>query len=266
METISVIIPCFNCCQTIERALLSIINQSRKPNEIIVIDDASNKIELIESILKNLEHECLEKKIDLIFVKLKKNSGPGVARNHGITISKGEYIFFLDSDDCWFQDKISDQIALSKKYKDINVFCHLLDGIPTSGFQFKNSKILFLTFNKLIFSNKVITSSVMIREGKDFLFPSNQRYAEDHSLWLEICFSGQKILLDNNIYGRTFRKDWCTDSHSSSLLKSETFELKNLMSYLGKNNTNNTLMIISIIFSLVKFIRRCIYKIFCVFR
>lgn len=89
---ISVIIPIYNSSRYINKCLKSLNNQNFKHSfEIIIIDDASsdNSIEIIKK--KKLKNVTI--------LRLKKNSGPSSARNIGIKNAKGEYIYFLDSDD-----------------------------------------------------------------------------------------------------------------------------------------------------------------------
>ncbi len=97
MTTISVIIPSYNSSPYIETNLLSVLNQTIQiPYEIIVIDDCStdDSIKKIESLIKYHPR----KEIVRILTQL-ENKGQSAARNWGIRESKGEYIYFLDSDD-----------------------------------------------------------------------------------------------------------------------------------------------------------------------
>jgi len=89
---ISVIIPIFNAEKYISDCLESIINQTLKDIEIILIDDGSN-----DKTAKIINKYAKKDKRIIIFRQ--KNKGAGAARNKGIQISRGEYISFIDSDD-----------------------------------------------------------------------------------------------------------------------------------------------------------------------
>lgn len=89
---ISIIVPMYNAFKTIERCLRSIMNQSFPDLEIIVIDDGS--VDESQTIVKELA-----KKDDRIRYFRQENGGVSSARNHGIEVSTGEYICFIDSDD-----------------------------------------------------------------------------------------------------------------------------------------------------------------------
>lgn len=108
-ELVSVIIPSYNREKTIIRAIDSVLNQTYKNIEVIVVDDCSsdNTITILKKKYNNISN--------VIIVQLKKNSGACVARNKGIDISKGKYIAFLDSDDFYYQDKIEKQIKAMKQ-------------------------------------------------------------------------------------------------------------------------------------------------------
>lgn len=95
---VSVVIPTYNRGYTIERAIRSVINQSYKNLEIIIIDDAStdNTREIISRINDNR----------IKYIAHNQRKGPSSARNTGIKTSCGEFISFLDSDDEYLPDKI----------------------------------------------------------------------------------------------------------------------------------------------------------------
>lgn len=92
---LSIIIPTFNRAELILKTLDSIVNQSYRKYEIVIIDDASkdNTREIID-IYKNNNFDN-----EIIYSCLDKNLGPNVAKNLGIKLSKGDYLIFLDSDD-----------------------------------------------------------------------------------------------------------------------------------------------------------------------
>ena len=93
----STILPVYNSRDTIERCIESIINQTYKKWELIIIDDGSTDDSL--KICKKYSS-----KDSRIKVHSQKNMGPGIARNNGIKFSKGDFISFLDSDDYYEND------------------------------------------------------------------------------------------------------------------------------------------------------------------
>ncbi len=92
---ISVIMPCYNAEEFVSEAINSVINQSYKNIELIIIDDGSsdNSYDICKKFL-------VQKDIK-ISLMMQENKGPYPARNHGLGHAKGKYISFLDADDYW---------------------------------------------------------------------------------------------------------------------------------------------------------------------
>ena len=97
---VSVIIPNYNYEKFIAATVESVLSQTYGNIEIIIIDDGS----------KDNSLEVLKQFGDKIRVIEQKNAGVSVARNHGVSLSTGEYIAFLDADDIWLPEKLERQI------------------------------------------------------------------------------------------------------------------------------------------------------------
>lgn len=118
MELVSVIIPTFNREKLIERSINSVLNQTYKNFELIVVDDCST--DNTENVVKKYNDERIH------YIKLEKNSGACKARNVGIENAKGEYIAFQDSDDVWHKDKLEVQLEQMKKNNAEVSFCNMM--------------------------------------------------------------------------------------------------------------------------------------------
>ena len=116
MSKISVVIPVYNTEKYLRKCLDSVINQTFKDIEIICVDDGStdNSLDILKEYQKN----------DSRFVILQQNHiGAGEARNKGLDIAKGKYIGFLDSDD-WFElDMLSQMYQRAEKFNADMVVC-----------------------------------------------------------------------------------------------------------------------------------------------
>ncbi len=110
---VSVIIPSYNRARTIERAVNSVLGQTWKALEVIVVDSEST----------DGTAEILAAYGDKIRVLRQKKEGPGAARNAGIKAAKGEIIAFLDSDDEWLPDKTERQVKLLEATASAGVTC-----------------------------------------------------------------------------------------------------------------------------------------------
>jgi len=99
---VSVIIPTFNRALTIDRAIMSVLNQTYPDFEIIVIDDGST--DNTKEKINNLSD------IRIKYINHPENKGAAAARNTAIKKAKGKYIAFLDSDDEWLPQKLKEQV------------------------------------------------------------------------------------------------------------------------------------------------------------
>ena len=100
---VSVIIPTYNRADLIGHTLESVINQSYRNLEIIVIDDGS--VDNTEEVVKAIGDSRIR------YIRHQTNCGGSTARNTGVEAARGEYIAFLDSDDIWVPNKIQLQLA-----------------------------------------------------------------------------------------------------------------------------------------------------------
>ena len=143
---VSVIIPVYNSEQYLRDCLDSLLNQTLKEIEIICVDDGSTDNSL--SILNNYS------KIDNRIIILKQeNKGGGIARNYGMSIAKGEYLFFLDSDDFFEENLLYETVkAADNTLADI-VICLFKRYNNTSGnYSDENFGFIKKNFRKFLFN------------------------------------------------------------------------------------------------------------------
>ncbi len=195
MSLVSVIIPYYRKKQYISRTLKSVINQSYKKLEIIIIYDDDNKEDL--KFIKQITLK--DKRIKLLVNK--KNLGAGLSRNKGIKKSRGEYIAFLDADDLWLKDKIKYQVKFMK-LREI-IFSHTSYSIINNQNMIisKRNAKNFLRLKDLIKSCDIGLSTVMIKKShlKTNKFP-NLKTKEDFVLWLKLLSKNVKIYgIDQNL-------------------------------------------------------------------
>ncbi len=102
--TISVIIPAFNAAAYIGATLQSVINQSRQPLEIIVVDDGSSD-----------DTVAIARSFCVHIISL-TNRGPSAARNTGVAAARGTYVALIDADDLWTPQKLEKQLAALQSF------------------------------------------------------------------------------------------------------------------------------------------------------
>ena len=190
---ISVIIPTYNQAQFIEEAVESVLGQSYRNLEIIVVDDGStdNTKDILRSYIE-------KKKIHYFY---QENSGVSSARNMGVRVSHGEYISFLDSDDFWAAEHLQQLLNAMWKYPMCSIafsatetFGDAKDATERSkAFKYSVSRCLSAAFDKkdngIWLSNKNLLQDLLERGfpfrcpasliKKDFFFKYNLFFDED---------------------------------------------------------------------------------------
>ncbi len=154
---ISVIMPLYNNEIYIVEAIQSVINQTYKDWELIIINDAStdNSKFIVQKFLEE------EKDNRIVFIDLKENKGVSFARNLGMKKAKGEYISFLDSDDLW------DKNFLNELYRKIKE---------------TNGKLVYSKFAYFYNGDNIKINKAVMREGKidKFIVKKKCRYETEY--------------------------------------------------------------------------------------
>lgn len=112
---ISIIIPLYNKADTIERTLRSVAKQTYRNFEVVVVDDGSEDggSEIVSRFTS----------IDAIRLVKQENAGVSAARNFGAQLANGKYVVFLDADDEYHPDFLTEQLTLINMFPECNVYC-----------------------------------------------------------------------------------------------------------------------------------------------
>lgn len=191
---ISCIIPCYNSQKYIAKTITSVLNQTVKPLEIILVDDKStdNTLQMLKKV-KSVNENLIK------VIELQENKGSSFARNYGVKIASGEYVLFMDSDDIADPKLLEKYVNRLETLNKSNLLFQLCysgyvqidqdDNIISSvikGFQCDPIEILGYQFVR----NSISTSGVIVHKDL-FLetggFNENLRYAEDWDLWLRLA-------------------------------------------------------------------------------
>ena len=227
---ISVIITYYKKKSFIKKTLKSIFDQTYKNFEVIFVfdDEDTNDIEYIKLLLVKFK----KKKI----IINKKNLGVAKSRNLAIRHSKGIYLAFIDADDVWKKNKLSNQLNFMEKNSHYFSFTSYVV-IDEKDKILKLKKVNFdATYNNLIKSNFIGLSTVMINKKMkvklNFPILTTQ---EDFGLWLKLARKGFKLKHLNQTL--SFWRDSKNSLSSSTLTKLKDafklyyiYEKKNLIS------------------------------------
>lgn len=113
---VSVIMPAFNRAYIIERAIQSVVNQTYRDWELIIIDDASE--DRTQEVVKEYMNS------NVVYFRNQKNLGANVSRNIGVAHAKGDLLAFLDSDNYWPEDKLEIQMEIMKRNQEKRCFLY----------------------------------------------------------------------------------------------------------------------------------------------
>ncbi len=186
MPKVSVVIPTYQAKDDVKKAINSVLNQTFRNYEVIVIDDGST----------DSTRQVLRSYGSRIRFFGEQHKGVSAARNRGIRASKGEYIAFLDSDDTWLPSKLALQVEILDTHPEIGfIFCDVAF--------MANEKILNATvfksrgkpysgsIYKQVISKNFISTSAMIVRKKCFdrvgLFDELLQVSEDHDMWIRLA-------------------------------------------------------------------------------
>lgn len=183
---VSVIMPAYNAQRFIEEAIRSVQKQTVEDWELLVIDDNSTDrtCEIVEQLAKEDPR--------IILLKNEHNVGPAQSRNHGLEVSCGKYVAFLDSDDFWYEKKLEKQLALAEKRRAGLVYSSY-DIVDEEGKPDRSALIVpkELSFEDLLKNNVIGCSTVLLSKRAALLhrFQLNF-YHEDYIMWLELLQEG----------------------------------------------------------------------------
>ena len=219
---ISVVIPAFNRVNTLARAIDSVLAQSYKVSEIIVVDDGSS----------DATSEVAKMYPEVLLLR-QNNMGVSTARNNGVMMASYEWVAFLDSDDTWHPKKLAFQVAHHKtnsnalvSYTD-EVWIRNEKECPVPKKFHKPQTVLFeksLDYCNIAPSSVLINKEYFERVGG---FDEQMEVCEDYDLWLRILKDTQINLVPQklvNKYGgaddQLSMKYWALDRwHIISLFK-----------------------------------------------
>ena len=254
---VSVVIPCFRCSATVERAVESVLSQTLRPGEIVLVDDASddNTVHVLERLVTRLKGD-----MHVTLVSLPTNLGAASARNAGWQAAHEKYVAFLDADATWFPKKLEIQYPFMEGHPEVALSGHLhvIGDHGRDALDDDKPGVVTLTFMDLLWRNRFITSSAMIRRSAPLRFKDGQRHMEDHRLWLDVAHANLGIARIELPLAVHYKLDFGAGGLSADLLEMEKAELDNYWSLFRRGAINFGMLAVVLPWSLLKFIRRLV--------
>ena len=199
---VSVIIPAYRAAQSIAATLDSVLAQTFKDYEIVVVNDGSPDSEDLE--------KALEPYRDRIIYLRQENQGSSAARNTGIRVAQGEYIAPLDADDMWAPEHLAAQLAVLEADPSIDMVyadARIIGDAPEAGRTVMelSPSAGAVTFERLVKRQctvhlcvSVCRRETLLRAG---LFDPALQRGEDIDMWLRIARQGGRIAYQRRVLG-----------------------------------------------------------------
>lgn len=225
---ISIVMPAYNAQKTITDSVNSVLAQTYQNWELIIIDDCSSDdvYMIIQEFSKTDDR--------IIPMQNEKNMGVSETRNRGIFQAKGEWIAFLDSDDCWHPEKLEKQVQVIQQRSDVSLIFTGSSFLDSKG---RKSKYLLkvpktISYRELLKQNIISCSSVLIKKElmKNYPMKMDEMH-EDYAVWLQILRDGYHVYgIDEPLLQyRLSEKSKSSDKREAAMMTYKVYQ------YIGLN-------------------------------
>ena len=238
---VSVVIPAYKSAEYLKESLQSIVNQTYRNLEILVLDDTPVD-DGAQDIIQKLNDSRIR------YIKSEKRLGLVRSINKGIRLSKGLYIARMDTDDIAHKERIERQVNYLLTHRDVGIVgssCYTVDShghlIGYISFPAQDAEIKA----KLLFNSAFVHSSVVIRRDLLMRFPYNESCSccEDYELWTRLAAETHFHNLDEKLVKYRLISQSAMSSQLQRLKKDNDYYLKhtailrmaydNILSYYG---------------------------------
>ena len=211
---VSVVIPAYRCAEYIVQGIESVLNQSFKDHEIIVVNDGTPDTAELEAVLVPYFGR----------IRYFKQTGKGAsgARNTGIRNAFGKYVAFLDGDDYWTPDHLAKNVSILEQNPELALaYCDCVlvkNGQPYSRVFLVQSQSSRVSFESLLLQSSTISTSSVVVSREAILaaggFDESLDRCEDFDMWLRLSFSGVRMAYhpDAEVYHRMHDVSLSADS------------------------------------------------------
>ncbi|MCI8782075.1 MAG: glycosyltransferase family 2 protein [Dorea sp.] len=235
---VSVVIPSYNRCDRIMRAVQSVLSQTYLNLEVIIVDDGSN--DNTDELVNSIDDDRVK------YIKLHSNGGACHARNVGISESKGDYIAFQDSDDFWHPDKLEKQVktliktgadvlgcSYEQYLEDGRVFVKTVPNDIESGF----CKVDQVAGNALFGTPTIIAKADIIKAN---LFDESLPRFQDFELILRLIQKNRIYFLNDSLVDAYVQNNSITQNYAK-LIQAEEIILSKHAEVIEKYSSQKAL-------------------------
>lgn len=256
--SISVVIPAYNCENSIIRCLNSVFNQTRLNliKEVIIVNDGSQ--DNTDKIIKNIK----KPPVNLQIIN-QENRGVSCARNIGINQASGEWIAFLDSDDEWIESKLEIQEKVIDEFDVFMVGGNISGKVQKVGlFNTSVKEVINVNTEDMLIRSFPQTSTVLVKSivFKELKFDEKQSFSEDLNLFTKICYKFNFYHINKQlvVYGNGKNQISKHTGLSSNIKEMNNGAKKNLHDFLLLGIISKPKYYIYYLFNQIKYLRRII--------
>lgn len=220
---ISIIMPCYNQAQYIDEAILSVIQQTYKDWELIIVDDGSTD----DSYSIMLRHSQQDTRI---CCHRQENGGPAKARNKGAAIASGKYLLFFDSDDIILPTFLEEGVRYMEDNDDCTVF---YPRVRYFGSRNDEEKLKFTTYKDMLCKASVLCTSIIRKSDFDRIggFDESMRGYEDWEMYIRLLYKNDIVHQSSDILF-----NYRMHRHDSSVNLQAIRRSKEIMEYIYNKN------------------------------
>jgi glycosyltransferase involved in cell wall biosynthesis len=261
LAPVSVIIPCYRCSDTIERALESIRCQTMLPSEVLLVEDVSADAgKTIDKLHELVDGHDGEMGMSIRILCMESNGGPGEARNLGWANASQPYIAFLDADDAWHPQKIEIQYLWMKAHPEVTLSCHetIVHSNCERDLSLPVECLLAhpISALRMLFINMIPTRTVMLQASVVDRFAEGMRYAEDYHLWLRILLSNLVVYRLRLPMAFSFKSEFSDAGLSGNTRAMHQGEIMAFNTLLATGHISYPIFVFASSFARIKFWRR----------
>ena len=258
MAPVSVVIPCYRCSSTIDRAVESVAAQSQLPAELILVDDGSGDgtFDHLQSLSARHRNGWIR------VIALPENRGAADARNAGWNAATQRYLAFLDADDAWHRRKIEIQYGYMSQNPDVALCAHrheILEtpDVPEGGVDEVSAQEISRI--SLLMSNRFFAPTMMMLQRElPHRFLSGRRHVDDHLLWLQTVYAGHRFVRLSAKLAFTYKRPFGQSGLSGQLWEMEKAELTNYWILRREGCIGLPLALALSAYSIAKYLRRVV--------
>lgn len=238
---VSVILPVYNSEKTIKRSLDGALAQTRKPAEILCINDCStdNSLQVIKDYIASNSEAAKRIKI----IDLPENGGVYVARNKGLDAATQPYVAYLDADDFWHPLKFEIQFELLDKDPElffvshqVHIWPEKIDDLPTKWPEINKNALKIESINPhfVTWFSRLRTISVIMKNDPKYRFDETKQRAGDTLMWLEVVWNGEKSRIIQETLGWKAKEHFGAGGLSGHLQKAQAEAQHNISALHAK--------------------------------